>query len=118
MKKCPTCQEEFSDQFKFCPVDSTLLSSGNNGASANPLALDAPAPEQVAAHADGGNGSAAASVTIPASVPAAGDGDGAYDDEATAAAGIAAGASNFVRPEREEFHLTFMNEERLTSRLL
>ena len=27
MKRCPTCQEEFSDKFKFCPVDSTPLAS-------------------------------------------------------------------------------------------
>ncbi|CDM65243.1 energy transducer TonB [Pyrinomonas methylaliphatogenes] len=25
MKRCPTCQEEFADQFSFCPVDGTPL---------------------------------------------------------------------------------------------
>jgi TonB family protein len=118
MKKCPTCQEEFSDKFKFCPVDSTLLSDGNNAAASNPVALGVATPANVVAHPEDGNGSTLTSATIPASADASGNGDASFDEDVTAAAaGVAAGSAYHVRPEREEFHLTFVNEERLTSRL-
>src|SRR5918993_3752332 len=97
MKQCPTCQEEFADKFGFCPVDGTHLGSPGVRPTA-PQASD----ESVATEASTAAYSASAS-------EAAGGGDA----EATAAgAGIPPTPGG-----REEFHLTFLEDEGLTRRL-
>jgi TonB family protein len=119
MKKCPTCQEEFSDQFKFCPVDSTLLSNGdsngNNAIADDSVTLNA-APRENVLRASGGGGDGATTETIPASVFATGDDMTA---DSFAPNNGANGSHGSVAPhrEREEYHLTFINEEGLTRRL-
>jgi TonB family protein len=121
MKKCPTCQEEFSDKFKFCPVDSTLLSNGDAALADDSVTLNA-APREDFARAGDGAG-AATTETIPASVSAADDGatvDGFASTDGTNGANGSHGADGLGTPprEREEFHLTFINEEGLGRRLL
>jgi TonB family protein len=117
MKKCPTCQEEFSDQFKFCPVDSTLLSSEAAALADDSVTLNAAARENVAQSADNNGAGATTTETIPAGIFAASN--GANGDGF--ASNIGADGSHGAIPtgiEREEFHLTFMNEEGLTRRLM
>ncbi|HJQ33377.1 MAG TPA: energy transducer TonB [Pyrinomonadaceae bacterium] len=100
MKQCPTCQEEFADKFGFCPVDGTPL--GVNTTATQPAAAQAsPVSEESV-------------VTVPASTAAAAsfnaadaNGNGAHAD-----------ASHGVGGEREEFHLTFLEDVGLTRRLV
>jgi TonB family protein len=133
MKKCPTCGDEYSDKFKFCPVDSSLLSDG--GDVLDTVTLNS-APRELGGD-DADVTAPVMAAAIPASVPADGNGARAVntaiagDDDATHA-GAAAGdghatsdvadngfAANVASPrEREEFHLTFVSEEGLTRRLL
>lgn len=123
MKKCPTCQEEFSDKFKFCPVDSTLLSNGDEALADDSVTLNA-APRANFARAVGGDDDAGATTeTIPASFSAAGDAatvesfastNGGNGANGSHGANVSAPASS----EREEYHLTFLNEEGLGRRLL
>jgi TonB family protein len=107
MKLCPTCNEEFADKFGFCPVDGTPLSSAlapsaeltSSDAEPTPALSDPPTAETEAA-------TFYSEETIPAqgSVGAAGGG--------AAAAGVAALAP------RGELHLTMLEDEGLTRRLM
>ncbi|HEX8163757.1 MAG TPA: energy transducer TonB [Pyrinomonadaceae bacterium] len=112
MKKCPTCQEEFSDQFKFCPVDSTLLSNGHDGATPDTVTLNAAPRESYAAPGGNGAGDAGTETVAASAAPFVGAGAQGNGNGHGAAAGVAAGQ------EREEFHFTFISEEGLTRRLL
>ena len=107
MKQCPTCQEEFADKFGFCPVDGT------------PLGVNAPQPaavEHTAAQASPVPPEPDASVfTVPASAAAASasaSSNGADVNGNGAHAGF-----HGVGDGREEFHLTFLEDEGLTRRL-
>ncbi|MEP6919791.1 MAG: energy transducer TonB [bacterium] len=101
MKVCATCKEEFADKFSFCPVDGT------------PLNGFVPNQEETLQRQDD-------SVTRPAisdapvfarSEPAFARNEPAYAAVAVAAAGAGAIAS------KGEFHLTFIDDKGLTSRL-
>src|SRR5215207_8234552 len=99
MKQCSTCNEEFADKFGFCPVDGTPLGV----AVAEPESAAPPqAPDEsfvtVSARGANGNGSAH-SEGFP------------HDEEVTVASGAA------LVP-RGEYHLTFIQDEGLTSRLV
>jgi TonB family protein len=99
MKFCSKCQEEFADKFSFCPVDGTPL------IAASPKVVDDP------------------SVTVskndqPPAIQAA----AAYTEEpevteATWTPAIAAAGTTGALALREEYHLTIMSDEGLTSRL-
>src|SRR3712207_3717183 len=105
MKQCSTCKEEFADKFGFCPVDGTPLGVG---------AAPVPAPESaapqtpdesfmtVSAKGSNGNGSAHSEV-LP------------HDEEVTVASGAAAASA---AAGRGEYHLTFIQDEGLTRRLV
>src|SRR5215212_6055286 len=100
MKQCSTCNEEFADKFGFCPVDGTPL----DVAVAEPESAVAPqAPDEsfvtVSARGANGNGSAS-SEEFP------------HVEEATVASSAAAAAG------RGEYHLTFLEDEGLTRRLM
>ena len=98
MKQCPTCQEEFADKFGFCPVDGTPL-----GAPGEPLAAPQASDESAVTEAS-------TSAYSASSAEAGGDGE----TEATAA-----GAGIPPTPDgRGEFHLTFLEDEGLTRRLV
>lgn len=89
MKFCSTCQEEFADKFSFCPVDGTPL----NGL--------APKRDEGVKRDD--------SVTRPA----------VQDTPVIASSGPAyAVAASGAIAEKEEFHLTFLDDAGLTSRLI
>src|SRR5215213_1385008 len=95
MKHCPTCQEEFADKFGFCPVDGTPL-----GAPGEPLAAAPPASDE-------------SSVTEASTAAySASSAEGDVSEETVAAAGIPPTPNG-----REEFHLTFLEDEGLTRRL-
>ncbi|HVG38775.1 MAG TPA: energy transducer TonB [Pyrinomonadaceae bacterium] len=123
MKKCPTCQEEFANEFSFCPVDATPL----NGAAA-----PVPAPQSRAA----ANPSSAASPTgTPAAATshhyspasAAIPGHAIPEESVVTAAGVASpngheagdsvNASAGNHPEREEYHLTILEDTSIARRL-
>src|SRR5205085_10612523 len=95
MKQCPTCQEDFADKFGFCPVDGT------------PLAAQVAQPVVAARAAD-------ESVVTAAKSPSAGsapaDGFHQQDNEET--------VSSQPAPDRGEYHLTFLEDEGLTRRLV
>jgi TonB family protein len=96
MKQCPTCQEEFADKFGFCPVDGTPLTAE---------VAQAVAPAQVADESV----VTAAKSSPDGSAPS----DGFYyqDGEETIPSAAAA-------PGRGEYHLTFLEDEGLTRRLV
>src|ERR1700754_2938207 len=103
MKQCSTCKEEFADKFGFCPVDGTPL--GVTVVEPESVASEstaAKAPDEsfmtVSARGANGNGSAS-SEAFP------------HDEEATVSSGPAHGP-------RGEYHLTFLEDEGLTRRLM
>ena len=96
MKQCPTCQEEFADKFGFCPVDGTPL--GVDTTATQPAAAEHTAPQASAVAND-------SVVTVPASA-------------ASASPNSADAVSHGVGGDREEFHLTFLEDEGLTRRLV
>jgi TonB family protein len=96
MKQCPTCQEEFADKFGFCPVDGTPLGAPGV-APAAPQASDDSVVTEAASNAYSAN-------------PAGAGADGETET-------VAAGAG--ITPnEREEYHLTMLQDEGLTRRLV
>src|SRR5215210_6113498 len=95
MKQCHTCQEEFADKFGFCPVDGTPL-----GAPGEPFAAPQASDESAVTEASTAAYSASSS----------------EDDvsEETVAGGSIPPTPN----GRDEFHLTFLEDEGLTRRLV
>ena len=117
MKRCPTCLEEFAEQFRFCPVDGTVLPNGHSRAQVGTVKRDAGAGEENGAGYHTANGSAAQDATTAtfaatAASNAGAEGNGAGDGRHAASAGAHASA------EREEYHLTFLDDVGLTRRLL
>ena len=104
MKQCPQCHEEFADKFGFCPVDGTPL----DVPFAEPAQTSAAADESVVTAS--GSAAGAASSDGPA-------GNTADDWSAETAAASAVPPSN-SGVEREELHLTFLEDEGLTRRLV
>lgn len=95
MKQCPTCNEDFADKFGFCPVDGTPL----DVAVAEPVAHAAGESFQTAAaSAHSGNGSASHE-EFPN-----------VEEETLVSHAAPAG--------RGEYHLTFLEDEGLTRRLV
>jgi len=104
MKQCPQCQEEFADKFGFCPVDGTPLDvatfvPAQQTRAADESVVTASVPAAFAASSNGSDGHAA-------------DGNGS-----AAADGSGVPPSN-VGGGREEYHLTLLQDEGLTSRLV
>ncbi|MET0622522.1 MAG: energy transducer TonB [Pyrinomonadaceae bacterium] len=109
MKQCPQCREEFADKFGFCPVDGTPL----DVAVAEPTQATLAADESVVTASAPAAGSASSNGSAGADGPA----DNVVDDwGATTSEGSAVPPSN-AGAEREEFHLTFLQDEGLTRRL-
>jgi len=100
MKQCSTCKEEFADKFGFCPVDGTPLGVAvvETESAAAPRTPD---ESFMTVSAKGANGNGSAS---PEEFP--------HDEEVTVASSAAAGAP------RGEYHLTFIQDEGLTRRLV
>src|SRR5690242_17978529 len=93
MKQCPTCQEEFADKFGFCPVDGTPL----DAAVAEPVVMAKAADESV--------------VTAPSPAATAPDSSNGYSPNEAA-------ASAHPHVERGLYHLTMIEDEGLTRRLV
>jgi TonB family protein len=94
MKQCPNCNEEFADKFGFCPVDGTPL----DVAVAEPVANAAGESFQTAASEPSGNGSAPHE-------------DFSNVEEETV-------VSHAAPAGRGEYHLTFLEDDGLTRRLV
>src|ERR1700750_258879 len=94
MKQCSACKEEFADKFGFCPVDGTPLDL----AVVEPVAQAADDSFQTAVAPPSGNGSGP-----PEEFPQA--------EEETV-------ASHAAHAPRGEYHLTFIQDEGLTRRLV
>ncbi len=91
MKQCSTCQEEFADKFGFCPVDGTPL-----------------------------NGHAAVAVDVsPSSEIPPSETESAFSTFETESATLFVEDTLMSRPgaEREEYHLTMLEDEGLLARL-
>lgn len=91
MKQCPTCQEEFADKFGFCPVDGTPL----NGH----VVTAAPEFESQATPASSYSGVTGKGRTA----------EEFYSEEET--------VSSSPVFERDEYHLTFIEDKSLLGRL-
>ena len=108
MKFCSTCKEEFADKFSFCPVDGTPLSAlvaepqNKLVNAATPVAPVAP-------------------VTLTAAEPVLSTPVNGSDPVSTAPvfAGepVLAGAGSMALVQREEYHLTMLNDAGLLGRL-
>jgi TonB family protein len=106
-KSCPTCKEVVPVQFEFCPVDGTPLPNGSRAATTDTATIDNSANQRVAA-SDGGNDSPPDDATN-ATVPAA---------QIPASNGSPVEAAALVPAyERGEYHLTFLEDAGLISRL-
>ncbi|HEX8284775.1 MAG TPA: energy transducer TonB [Pyrinomonadaceae bacterium] len=109
MKQCPQCHEEFADKFGFCPVDGTPLD-----APADQTAQTRAADESfvTASAAAAGSASSNSSASANSSETSAADEGGA-----TASGGSSVPPSG-GGVEREEFRLSFLEDEGLTRRLV
>ena len=108
MKFCSKCQEEFADKFSFCPVDGTPLTVVAPNVMDDPSVTvsrndQPPAIETAAAYTDNSEVTAAGSVD-------SGAGWGA-------ASSAAASSTSQTLALRDEYHLTFLDDAGLTSRL-
>jgi TonB family protein len=107
MKFCSKCQEEFADKFSFCPVDGTPLTAVSPKVADDPSVTvsknnQPPAIQAAAAYTD----------TTEATEPVHVD----TGSEWTAASRTPSSTSQALAL-REEYHLTFLSDEGLTSRL-
>src|SRR5687768_593972 len=107
MKFCSKCQEEFADKFSFCPVDGTPLTAVVPNVADDPSITvsrnDQPPVIQAAA---------AYSETANPAEPV-------HIDSGTnwGAASSAASSTSQALAQRDEYHLTFLDDAGLTSRL-
>ena len=108
MKQCPTCQEEFADKFAFCPVDGTPLSVE---AATQPQ----PSPDVWSkgeeTHVHGETATRQAASINPA-------GAATFDAGAAAAAAGATGGADGTIGQRGEYHLTMLEDQGLSRRLM
>ena len=107
MKFCSKCQEEFADKFSFCPVDGTPLTAVSPKVADDPSVTvskndQPPAIQAAAAYTE------TTDVTEPVHVDTG--------SEWTAASRTPSSTSQALAL-REEYHLTFLSDEGLTSRL-
>src|SRR5687768_2604899 len=107
MKFCSKCQEEFADKFSFCPVDGTPLTVVSPNVADDPSVAvsrndQPPAIESAAAYTD------------HSEVTAARSGNSGAD---WGAASAAASSTSHALSLRDEYHLTFLDDAGLTSRL-
>ena len=103
MKVCSTCKEEFADKFGFCPVDGTPLSvlvSETIESPDNSVWSDVPSA--------GVSGASALSDNV-SSEP--------ITEPTEAGEPILAGAGSMALVQREEYHLTMLNDSGLVGRL-
>ncbi|HEY0726529.1 MAG TPA: TonB family protein [Pyrinomonadaceae bacterium] len=110
MKFCSRCEEEFADKFSFCPVDGTPLTavSAKVPAAANIAPADIDPSLTVSSDNDlsvtkaQGTTPGASRMEVPLNEPAyaAADGNG-----------------SMAMVPREEYHLTFLSDQGLVSRL-
>ena len=113
MKRCPTCQEEFADKFGFCPVDGTPLSNGFNAATAESFVASRTTQEESGiAYTPATEATDAGETTWATDAPR----NEASDGGAAAAAGASAGGYG-AGHEREEYHLTMLEDQGLVRRL-
>ena len=108
MKFCSKCQEEFADKFSFCPVDGT------------PLTVVAPNVADEPSVTVSRNDQPPAIQAAAAYTQAANETDRAYADSANgwdAASSAAASSTSNTLALRDEYHLTFLDDAGLTSRL-
>src|ERR1041384_1304143 len=114
MKRCPTCQEEFADKFGFCPVDGTPLSNGFNAATAESfVASRTPQEESGVAYTPAHEATDAGETTWATDATRA----EASDNGAAAAAAGASRHGYGAGREREEYHLTMLEDQGLVRRL-
>ncbi|HEX8559108.1 MAG TPA: energy transducer TonB [Pyrinomonadaceae bacterium] len=106
MKQCPQCHEEFADKFGFCPVDGTPLDVAVAEPAGAPVADDSVVTRSAAAGPASSNGANGSNGHAPT------NGAGADGWEAAPPASSPAGGG------REEYHLTFLQDEGLTRRLV
>ncbi len=109
MKFCSKCQEEFADKFSFCPVDGTQLTVVSANVADDPSVTasrnDEPsATEWVAANSFTANAEQPAEINEPI-----------YSTSADAAGAEESVSEALVL--RDEYHLTFLDDSGLTSRL-
>lgn len=107
MKFCSKCQEEFADKFSFCPVDGTPLTVVAANVVDDPSVTvsrndQPPAIQPAAVYTETAN-----------------DTEPGYGDSAAGwgAASSAAASGTSALALRDEYHLTFLDDAGLTSRL-
>ena len=105
-KSCPKCNEVVPVQFEFCPVDGTPLPNGHQPADTDTATISNSVHERTAS-TDAVNASVTTDAT-DATVPAA---------QIPAKNISSEGESGLVPYERGEYHLTFLEDAGLLSRL-
>ena len=112
MKFCSKCQEEFADKFSFCPVDGTPLTVATAPVMAAPLANVVDDPSVTVSK----NPEPAATNWVAAQAEQPEITEPIY---ATSNIGAANGLANTATALvlRDEYHLTFLDDAGLTSRL-
>ncbi len=109
MKFCSRCEEEFADKFSFCPVDGTPLTSVSAPVSA-PLSANAEDPSVTRAQDP--------SITRAAQeTPRAQETSWVPPASEPVYAAAAAGNGSHALIQREEYHLTIMDDAGLVVRL-
>ena len=104
MKFCSRCEEEFADKFSFCPVDGTPLTAVS---AKVPAAANIADPSLTVSHEDNDP-----SVTHAQGITPEGFGSDIPPSEPAYA-----GDGSMALVPREEYHLTFLSDAGLASRL-
>src|SRR6185436_5276065 len=107
MKFCSTCSEEFADKFSFCPVDGTALTVPVIEAIAPP-----PQPESVIVNLVSAPDEIVASAPTEASEPVI-----ATPPTVPSTPVVSAAAASTALVPRGEYHVTFMDDAGLVTRL-
>ena len=107
MKLCHTCGEEFSDKFVFCPVDGSALGSAPEPSVVTELS---PALEERSA--------VVASAARVEAGPAGGNGSSAPRRDQPSRPADETVPSRPASAPREEYHLTMLQDEGVTRRLM
>lgn len=113
MKFCSRCEEEFADKFSFCPVDGTPLTAVS---AKVPTAANIPPPAEITP-ANIADPSLTVSHDNDPSVTKAAGASHSSDIPPSEPAYAAAGDGSMAMVPREEYHLTFLSDAGLVSRL-
>lgn len=111
MKFCSRCEEQFADKFSFCPVDGTPLT---------PVSAKVPASANIPPPANIDPSLTVSAENDPSITRAQGTTSGGFSSDIPPSEPdyVASGNGSMAMVPRDEYHLTFLSDRGLVSRLV